>query len=392
MADKLLGRVGYVYRGDYDAQRQYDKLDTVYESGGTYQCVVPCIGKTPSTSPDYWAQMCASASLTDRKAAETAAAAAKADRQAAETAKADAQAAKGAAVTAKEKAVLAKDTAVTKASEASKSATAAARSAQAARQAAESVDGEALMAAVKGKVSKAGDTMTGALDAPEFKEGGTALTDKYAKKSETLPLTGGVLNGDLKIKKGNSLLLNTVNDVSEPGGIKFYDETGAERFRIFAHLDDGFLLPKFNYGNNQTEGFILTTDTFFLVFDKIRDEFFPVGAIWQSTNPKSPAELLGGTWEAIESGRFLVAAGGDYAVGSKGGEKEHILKSVELPRSINLYYTDGSGSSGIGAISAKVAYLNASTLMNFNVGVKDGGQPHENRPPFYAVYMWRRIA
>lgn len=391
---KDIGRSGLIFRGAYDPSKQYEILDMVYQDGGCYICTSedPVTGLMPKEHPEKWGIAARSASLIDREAAQAAAQSAARDRQAAETAKADAEAAAGAALGAKDAAASAKNTAVTKAREASKSATEAAQSAQAARQAAESVDGAALMAAVEGKVSKAGDTMTGALDAPELKEGGTALADKYAKKSETLPLTGGTLNGDLKIKKGNSLLLNTVNDVSEPGGIKFYDETGAERFRIFAHLDDGFLLPKFNYGNNQTEGFILTTDTFFLVFDKIRDEFFPVGAIWQSTNPKSPAELLGGTWEAIESGRFLVAAGGDYAVGSKGGEKEHILKSVELPKSINLYYTDGSGSSGIGAISAKVAYLNASTLMNFNVGVKDGGQPHENRPPYYAVYMWRRIA
>lgn len=214
MAEKLIGRIGYVYRGTYDPTRAYDKLDTVYDGGATYQCVTPCTGKKPSESPDFWAQMSASASLIDRQAAEAAAAAAAQDREAAQQAKTDAETAKDTAVDAKNTAISAKETAVTKAGEASASAGAAAESAQAAQQAADSVDGEALMAAIDGKVSKSGDTMTGALDAPTIKEGGIELGNKY------LPQTALELPPQLRAVYDNreNLLINSAFELSEELG------------------------------------------------------------------------------------------------------------------------------------------------------------------------------
>ena len=34
--------------------------------------------------------------------------------------------------------------------------------------------------------------------------------------------------------------------------------------------------------------------------------YYPVGSIYQSINPTSPAELFGGTWESIASNRVLM--------------------------------------------------------------------------------------
>jgi hypothetical protein len=49
---------------------------------------------------------------------------------------------------------------------------------------------------------------------------------------------------------------------------------------------------------------------------------YPVGAIYMSVNPTSPASLFGGTWEALKN-RFLVGAGDTYAVNATGGATTH---------------------------------------------------------------------
>ena len=46
---------------------------------------------------------------------------------------------------------------------------------------------------------------------------------------------------------------------------------------------------------------------------------YPVGAIYISLENISPSQLFGGSWVAIEEGRFLLAAGDTYAAGAEGG-------------------------------------------------------------------------
>ena len=69
----------------------------------------------------------------------------------------------------------------------------------------------------------------------------------------------------------------------------------------------------------------------------IVDLIYPVGSIYTSVNSTSPADLFGGTWEAMPAGRVLLAQGTsewgvEYKAGSTGGEHEHQLSVVELPK------------------------------------------------------------
>lgn len=59
---------------------------------------------------------------------------------------------------------------------------------------------------------------------------------------------------------------------------------------------------------------------------KLCDAIYPIGAIYMSTDPTSPAELFGGTWQRIE-GRFLLGAGSGYSAGSTGGSADAIVVS-----------------------------------------------------------------
>ena len=58
---------------------------------------------------------------------------------------------------------------------------------------------------------------------------------------------------------------------------------------------------------------------------------YPVGSIYMSAVNVSPASFLGGTWQAIEQGRMLMAAGSSWQAGTTGGNAYHTLTIAELP-------------------------------------------------------------
>lgn len=60
------------------------------------------------------------------------------------------------------------------------------------------------------------------------------------------------------------------------------------------------------------------------------DIIYPIGSIYMSVNAVNPATLFGGIWQAIR-GRFLLAAGGNYALGSTGGSASKQLSINEMP-------------------------------------------------------------
>lgn len=122
------------------------------------------------------------------------------------------------------------------------------------------------------------------------------------------------------------------------------------------------------------------------------DAFYPVGSIYQSVNSTSPATLFGGTWERIED-KFLLAAGGTYAAGSTGGEASVSLTAAQNgPHTHAAYYADSAGSKGFGySYTNKGEQSNASTASSGIVS-SGSGQPHNNMPPYLAVYAWQRTA
>lgn len=64
---------------------------------------------------------------------------------------------------------------------------------------------------------------------------------------------------------------------------------------------------------------------------------YPVGSIYMSVVETNPAELFGGTWEAITPGRVLIGAGVsdfniDYIAGKRGGATSRTLTSSNIPK------------------------------------------------------------
>ena len=119
---------------------------------------------------------------------------------------------------------------------------------------------------------------------------------------------------------------------------------------------------------------------------------YPVGALYISTNSTSPATLFGGTWVQIKD-TFLLAAGDTYAAGDTGGEADHTLTYNEMPSHRHNGSDNYIDYAAMGGTSNNRNVLCASGGNKINFPVTDyagDGQPHNNMPPYLAVYMWER--
>lgn len=142
------------------------------------------------------------------------------------------------------------------------------------------------------------------------------------------------------------------------------------------------------------------------------NKIYPVGSIYTSVNNVSPASFLGGTWEAITD-RFLLGAGSEYIGGSTGGSKEITLTEAQMPKHYHSgttasagehthkwYYTTDTFTGNAYYNNVKDTNTDKSKdtssagahTHTFTTDSKGSNQPHDNMPPYLAVYMWKRTA
>ena len=123
---------------------------------------------------------------------------------------------------------------------------------------------------------------------------------------------------------------------------------------------------------------------------------FPIGAVYLNVTGVNPGTELGyGTWSQIASGQFLVgqkAADADFDTAEEtGGEKTHTLSVAEMP--VHVHREQGPSATSGGSIRMG-ADTNAktegdSTIDTLSTG---GGGAHNNLPPYFVVYIWKRTA
>lgn len=123
---------------------------------------------------------------------------------------------------------------------------------------------------------------------------------------------------------------------------------------------------------------------------------YPVGAIYISCNSASPAALFGGSWTQIQ-GRFLLAADSAHPAGSTGGEEtvsltaeqngphQHMGLTVDGASITWTWPAASPGSGTTGTLTTEGSQAPVS-------GSSGSGAPHNNMPPYLAVYMWQRTA
>ena len=143
---------------------------------------------------------------------------------------------------------------------------------------------------------------------------------------------------------------------------------------------------------------------------------YPVGSIYVSATPTSPASLFGGTWEQLKD-RFLLGAGGGYAAGGTGGAATVSLSVNQMPAHYheetewfnNTYVRPVASTNKDGTYTASTSTTDGtykipsnsvshSSVSSSNVGYPvisgktGGGAAHNNMPPYLAVYMWKRVS
>ena len=94
--------------------------------------------------------------------------------------------------------------------------------------------------------------------------------------------------------------------------------------------------------------------------------------------------------------RFLVGAAGEYAVSAIGGEKTHTLTENEMPNHRHSYSFHGadldlSWDNDNNFYDASDHYNRDQNKNTKHTDYAGGNQPHENRPPYYALCYIMRV-
>ena len=123
---------------------------------------------------------------------------------------------------------------------------------------------------------------------------------------------------------------------------------------------------------------------------------FPVGSIYQSTDPTSPAALFGGTWQEIAQNRVLMGAGSGHAAGT--------TVEAGLPNITGSFVADVkkgehkvSGAFTAGNVIASTGEYNSfSDVYKFSLDASKSnaiyGRSNTVQPAAYYVHIWRRVA
>ena len=123
---------------------------------------------------------------------------------------------------------------------------------------------------------------------------------------------------------------------------------------------------------------------------------YPVGSIYQSTNPTSPAALFGGTWEQIASDRVLMGASRSHAAGTtvKAG-----LPNITGSFVANVHYMSHEVSGAFTAgdrITSTGANNGDANVYKFSLDASKSnavyGRSSTVQPAAYYVHIWRRVA
>lgn len=233
----------------------------------------------------------------------------------------------------------------------------------------------------------------------------------------------GLVTGDVEIAADRSYTAKIVVTDSLGNSAEFEENIPTEQ--VAFHLKEGGRGAAFGKAAEQDELLDVAWDARFredvqvdgalqVGGKTLLDMVYPVGSIYLSVSGTDPQTLFGGTWARLED-VFLLAAGAEHAAGSTGGEEMHTLTVGEMPSHGNhlmqgrMYQELADNASNDSSYRSNTLYLGKNAFAstgNFNRGWKDwnggemypagtlkgGGNPHNNMPPYLAVYTWKRTA
>ena len=234
----------------------------------------------------------------------------------------------------------------------------------------------------------------------------------------TLPFGAvGLVTGDVEIAGDRSYTAKIVVTDSLGNSTEFEENIPTEH--VAFHLKEGGKGAAFGKAAEQDELLDVAWDARFredMQVDgvlrvggkSLLDMVYPVGSIYLSVSGTDPQTLFGGTWARLED-VFLLAAGAKHAAGSTGGEESHTLTDREMPTHNGHLSAGIAGAAPYGKGNYE-GYLNVSAMTAYVGGgyrgwnvysgnemhpaseAAGGDQPHNNMPPYLAVYTWKRTA
>lgn len=224
----------------------------------------------------------------------------------------------------------------------------------------------------------------------------------------------GLVTGNVEITTDRSYTARIVVTDSLGNSAEFEENIPTEQ--VAFHLKEGGRGAAFGKAAEQDELLDVAWDAHFredvqvdgalqVGGKTLLDMVYPVGSIYLSVSGTDPQTLFGGTWARLED-VFLLAAGAKHPAGSTGGEEAHTLTVKELAPHVHKFknYASGTGPVTIADYLGKQgdAYPDLYGLHKgitwtgdygyFEIAESGGGQPHNNMPPYLAVYTWKRTA
>ena len=128
--------------------------------------------------------------------------------------------------------------------------------------------------------------------------------------------------------------------------------------------------------------------------------YYPVGSIYQSTDPTSPAALFGGSWEEIASERVLMGASSTHAAGSTVKAGLPNLKgsfsgvaSTAYPNLSNSGALSTNTNNG-GLAGYEGGSYGSNCTVSFDASKSNAiyGRSTTVQPAAYYVHIWHRVA
>ena len=126
--------------------------------------------------------------------------------------------------------------------------------------------------------------------------------------------------------------------------------------------------------------------------------YYPVGSIYQSTDPTSPAALFGGSWEEIASERVLMGASSTHAAGTtvRAG-----LPNITGSFVANARYDKREVSGAFTTVNDRLATTDSGdssgvSVYKFSLDASKSnavyGRSSTVQPAAYYVHIWHRVA
>ena len=169
---------------------------------------------------------------------------------------------------------------------------------------------------------------------------------------------------------------------------------GTIRGGLLALGSDELVACLYGYDKNQKPQWVYKEGSNYVFKDlALKDDIYPVGAIYMSVSPTSPASLFGGTWERIKGYTPAGINEEDDDTNTKTSFNQSAGKTIGskwLQKHQHMYWnSDGRRNNGAGT-DWNYQGVDVSKFSNGTGYTGDGDA--QNIQPTILVYMWKRIS